>query len=289
MSEATAERLRQAALARVDAGELDQALVEFDRALAVAADDEMRELVTINKADVMIALDRSGPEVQALPMIIMRRRNLRHVYLAAYALAFKYRTSNEVKRATFYGQLALDTSEEAGDPLWRALALNELASIYDMDSQFELAIECGQSAAQLLEQLGPVQSFRYGIALENLGASKVLNDEFAEGAAIIERALPLIVAPIHRAEAYIDLCFAYLGLGEFGRAREYGELGLTLASEPRQIRNAHYLLGEAAYNCGDLEAAEEHFDELTKFYPQFQNLKALLFAIDLRAMVNLKL
>ena len=32
-----------------------------------------------------------------------------------------------------------------------------------------------------------------------------------------------------------------------------------------------------------------HFDELARFYPEFKNLKSLLYAIDLRAMVNLKL
>ena len=32
-----------------------------------------------------------------------------------------------------------------------------------------------------------------------------------------------------------------------------------------------------------------HFDELSRFYPDFRHLKRLLFAIDLRKMVNLKL
>ena len=61
------------------------------------------------------------------------------------------------------------------------------------------------------------------------------------------------------------------------------------ATEARQIRNAHYLLGEVAYKLGDSDQAHFHFDELAKFYPQFRNLKSLLFAIDLRSMVNLKL
>ena len=39
------------------------------------------------------------------------------------------------------------------------------------------------------------------------------------------------------------------------RARFYGEAGLEVADEPRQIRNAHYLLGEAAYKSGDIDAA----------------------------------
>ena len=65
--------------------------------------------------------------------------------------------------------------------------------------------------------------------------------------------------------------------------------GLKLAVDPRQIRNAHYLLGEAFYKAGNIPAAEYHFGELGRFYPQFQNLTNLLFAIDLRRVVNFKL
>ena len=91
------------------------------------------------------------------------------------------------------------------------------------------------------------------------------------------------------AEAYIDLCFGYLGLENLERARHFGDAALELATESRQIRNAHYLLGEVAYKTGDIELAEFHFDKLAAFYPDFRHLKTLLFAIDLRAMVNLKL
>ena len=68
------EELRQKALAQVRAGAFEEALVTYDAALAVVRDDETRELIIINKADAMIALERSGPDVQALPTIVMRRR-----------------------------------------------------------------------------------------------------------------------------------------------------------------------------------------------------------------------
>ena len=294
MSEMTlnqVERLRLEALSQVRAGEIEQALSTYDAALSLATDDETRELITINKADAMIAIERSGPEVQSLPMVVMRRRSLRHVYLAAYALVFKFRTENELKRATFYGQLALQTAEEADEPMWKIGALNELGSIYDIDSKFDLAIDCFQRAVELIADLADPTEHRltYGIALENLGASKLLNDEFDEGVALIESALSSISSPTHRAEAFIDLCFGYLSLGKLDVARQYGNSGLELATESRQIRNAHYLLGEIAYKSDDIELAEYHFDELAKFYPNFRHLKSLLYAIDLRSMVNLKL
>lgn len=286
-----AEELRREALAKVRAGEVEEALATYDAALQFASDDETRELITINKADAMIAIERSGPEVQALPTIVMRRRSLRHVYLAAYALVFKYRMEKELKRAAFYGQLALQSAEEANEPLWKIGALNELASIYDADSKFEQAIECGEKAIALIEKIEDhaERNFAYGLALENLGASKLLNDEFEEGIAMIEKAMPFISSPQYMAEANIDLCFGYLGLDKLDEARRFGEAALELASESRQIRNAHYLLGEVAYKSEDIELAEFHFDRLAEFYPDFRHLKSLLFAIDLRSMVNLKL
>jgi len=286
-----AEELRQAAAAKVRAGQLDEALSVYDAALAAADDDELRELITVNKADALIALERGGPEVQALASIVMRRRSTRNVYLAAYALVFKYRLENEMKRATFYAELALKCAEEADEAVWKIGALNELGSIYEIDSQFPQAIECFDRAITLIEQLDDPSQHRltYGIALENLGCSKILNDEYRDGIAIVERSIAEMESPTHVAEAYIDLCYGYLGLEELEQARHFGEAGLELATEPRQIRNAHYLLGEVYYKLDDLDRAEFHFDELARFYPEFRNLKSLLFAIDLRSMVNLKL
>jgi tetratricopeptide (TPR) repeat protein len=286
-----AEELRRNALAKVRSGEVEEALGLYDRALSLADDEETRELIVINKADAMISIERTGPEVQALPTIVMRRRNPHHVYVAAYALVFKYRIEKELKRAMFYAQLALQTAEEANEVLWKIGALNELGSIYDADSKFDKAIECGEKAVALIEQLDNPEEHRlaYGLAIENLGASRLLSDQFVEGIALIEKALPFIAAPMHVAEAYIDLCFGFLGLENLERAWHFGQAGLDLATESRQIRNAHYLLGEIAYKMGDTGLAEFHFDKLAAFYPDFRHLKSLLFAIDLRSMVNLKL
>lgn len=285
------EELRQSGLARVRAGEYEEALAIYDEALGLAAEDEVRELLTINKADAMIALERSGPEVQALPAILMRRRNLRHTFLAAYALMFKHRIQNESKRAIFYGHVALDAANEASESFWQIAALNDLGIIYEIDSQFKEAITCFEQAIELIDRVSDRDEHKlsYGTALQNLGASRLLDGSYPEGVALIEKALPSIVSTAALAEAYVDLCFGYLELGDYERARFYGESGLAQAAESRQVRNAHYLLGEVYYKSGDAEAADFHFSELAKFYPQFRNLKTLLYAIDLRSMVNLKL
>lgn len=284
------EELREQARACLRRGEYEDALVLYDEALTLAADDDVRELVRINKADAMIAIERTGPEVHELPSVIMRRRNPRHVYLAAYALQYKYRLENDLKRALFYGQLALRTAEEANEPSWRRIVLLELGNIYEVDSQIAKAIECFNESLAVVEE-SPLQEkqLSHSYALENLGYCLLLQGDVDGGLQYIHQALELLTDPIGRAEGYIDLCYGYLEKGLYEKALFYGQAGLEIAKDTRQVRNAHYLLGEACYKSGDRDAADFHFSELAKFYPQFRNLKNLLYAIDLRSMVNFKL
>ncbi|HEX7708055.1 MAG TPA: tetratricopeptide repeat protein [Thermoanaerobaculia bacterium] len=286
-----AEEIRLSALESVRQGEYEEALGLYDQALALVEEDDARELITINKADAMIAIERSGPEVQELPRVIMRRRNLRHVYLAAYALQYKYRIENDLKRARFYGQLALRTAEDASEPSWRRIVLLELGVICELDSQIPSAIEFFTQSLAISEESATNRDkdLSYSYALENLGYCHLLEGRVDQGIAMIHQALELLSDPIGRAEAYVDLCYGYVEIGAFERAQLYGEAALELAKDSRQIRNAHYLLGEACYKAGDSEGASYHFDELAKHYPEFRNLKNLLFAIDLRSMVNFKL
>src|SRR3954453_4148397 len=140
------EELRQAGLAAVRDNRLEDAVALYDQALSIVSEDEARELITINKADALIALERSGPEVQELPRVIMRRRNPRHVFLAAYALQYKHKLENDLKRALFYGELALRSADEANDLAFKRAVLIDLGNIYVMDSQITKAIGCFQEA-----------------------------------------------------------------------------------------------------------------------------------------------
>ena len=286
-AEMRAEALRQEAMARVRSEHYDEALALYDEALTITRDEEARELITINKADALIALERSGAEVQQLPAILMRRRNLHHTFLAAYALMYKHRLQNEPKRGIFYGQVALDAAVEANNTLWKLGALNELAIIYETDSQFAKAIECLEEALTLVDGLN--DQFSHAALVQNLGYNKLLVGETAEGIRLLLSILDKVQGAGTLADAHLDLCYGYLDLEEYEKARYFGEIALELASETRQIRNAHYLLGEVAMKSGDIETADHHFEELARFYPQFRNLKSLLFAIDLRGMVNFRL
>ena len=291
MSNSGCEELRRRGVESMRAGEFDEALQLFDKALAIAEDEHARELITINKASVLITLEKTGPEVQSLAQVVMRRRNLRHVYLAAYWLQYKNRLEGDLQRAVFYGQLALRTAEEANEPTWRRPVLIELGTNYEMDSQIPRAIECLQEAIAITEESMDKgeRDVSMGYALENLGYCRLLEEKYDEGLALVHRSLNHIHDRHALAEAYVDLCYGYLGKGELERAQSYGKKALDLAEEERQVRNAHYLLVEIAHQQHDTKTAEFHFDELARFYPGFRHLKDVLFAIDLRRMVNWKL
>jgi tetratricopeptide (TPR) repeat protein len=286
------EELRLAGLAKVREGVAEEALGYYDEALSLTEEETTRELLTINKADALIVLERNAPEVQELARVIMRRRNPRHVYLAAYSLQYKHRLESNLKRALFYGELALRTAEEAEETAWRRIVLLELGNVYTIDSQIARAIECYEEALAIFGEAAnvpPDQQLAHAWALESLGYCIMLDGRTEEGLARIHDALQMINEPLGLAEAYVDLCYGYLDLSNLDEARKYGEGALEVATDPRHIRNAHYLLGEVAYTSGDTEAADYHFSELARYYPEFTNLKSLLFAIDLRSMVNLKL
>src|SRR5260370_4859995 len=200
------EELRQAGLARVRAEEYEQALAIYDEALSIASTDEKRELITINKADAMIALDRSGPEVQQLPAILMRRRNLHHAFLAAYALMFKHRMKSETKRGIFYGELALNIASEAGEPVWKLGALNDLGIHYEMDSKFDKAIECFEQALALIGARETTEEqFGKNAIIQNLGYNKLLVGQTVEGITLLLSVIDKVNAQHTRADAYIDL------------------------------------------------------------------------------------
>jgi tetratricopeptide (TPR) repeat protein len=285
------EELRQQALEKVRAEEFDEALTVYDQALALATDEETCELITINKGHALIAAERTGPEVKALPMILMRRRNTHHTFLASYALMFTHRLSSEWNRAIFYGQIALEAANQSQQIFWKLAALNELGMVYELDSQFSKAHDCFDQALTCLDGVSnPAEHSASHVAImANIAYNKLLTGQTKEGLRLMHSVLDDIVSDHLKADAYVDLCYGYLDLEQYETARQYGEMSLEIACEPRQVRNAHYLIGEAAYKMDDVEAAEYHFEQLARFYPQFRHLKSLLFAIDFRSMLNLKL
>lgn len=285
------EELRQMGLREMRANRPEEAIALYDQALRIPCDEVLRELLTINKADALISAGLDGPEVSELPEIILKRQNARHVYLAAYALQYKYQLAKNFKRAALYAKLALEVSEEAHEDGWKSQALKQLGALALFDSREADATQYFVDALALLPE-NEANLFARGLAKQNLGYCLLFTKEIERGLTLIHEAVDSLRktnADGYLAECYLDLCFGYLEIGELAKARHFGELGLEGTVEVRQTRNAHYLLGEVSYKSGDLERAKFHFGQLEAFYPDFPHLTDFLLAIDLRNIVNFKL
>ena len=293
----TVEELRREGLRLYYSGSLTEALPWFDRALALAEDADTRDLLTIHKASVHVGLGEVSPEVQALPAIIMRRPSLRG--LAAYHLATKFENEKDYARARFYLDIALQGAEDANDRRLAMVTTIDLGNLCVYDSHpeeaigyYERSLEMVADAEFLLTVSENEARLWTAFATQNLGYCRVIGNEPEAGVALLHRAIEMFEesdGAAYAAESQLDLCLGYLELGRLDEARAHGETGLRDATEDRQVRNAHYLLGEIAYTTGDIDRAEYHFDQLARYYPDFPQLRNLLFAIDLRKMVNFKL
>jgi tetratricopeptide (TPR) repeat protein len=292
MHDQEALQLCESGLQQMWEGAVEAAIETYDRALQLPASDDVRELVTIRKAEALIAADGEGPEVNALPAIVMRRRSPRHVYLAAYALNRRYCVSQEDrKRALFYGEIALRAAEEMGDAFARITALNGVGVALVVESEFEKAIETLERGLNIAglerdpsERLIEIRDAVVG----NLGGAKVLSGRYEEGIMLLDAVLPRLDDHDAIAEVCLDLCFAYTELGDYRKAERYGHRALNLAVMRRQVRNANHLLGEICMRTERYDEANSYFDVVASYYPDFKNVKQLLVAVDLCSVVNWK-
>jgi len=272
-------------------GEIDPAIELYDRAASAAESEESRELITIRKAEALIAGDREGAEIAKLPSIIMRRRTPRHVYLAAYALMRRYSETQDRKRALSYGQTASHAAAELGEPMACANVLNGIGVIHVVDSEFRKAIEAFEGALAAIERAELHDERLTGlrdVLIGNLGGAKVLSGDLDSGIALLETILPRLDDEYLVAEACLDLCFAYLEREEYVEAEQFGRRALETASIPRQVRNANHFLGEICVRQDRHDEADHFFNVVASFYPDFKNVKQLLVAVDLCSVVNWK-
>ena len=272
-------------------GEVGPALAAYDEALTLAHSEETRELIVIRKAEALVAAEREGAEVSALPGIVMRRRNHRHVYLAAGTLMRRFTELEDRRRAIFYGDIACKAAAELNDPFVRASILNHLGITLVADSQYDRGIDAFRTAIRDLETIHEpgehVNILACGLTA-NLGGTQILNGEVDEGIHLIESVIDELNDPNERAEACLDLCLGYLEVEDYDTAEDLAREGLSLASTRRQIRNANHLLGEICLRTGRYPESEVFFDVVAGFYPGFTHVKQLLTEVNLCSVVNWK-
>lgn len=282
----------------LEANRLDQALAVYEEALALAesaGDETATDRAFVNICSVRIPMLRGrldAAEVQRLREILLRGANDPNCFLAAYDLAQVYEFRKEFKKGLFYAHLALDRAEVIGNRDWVASARNQVGNMLTAGSRFEAAHE---TYRQALESLPDGDGRRRAAIHDNLGYALVLMGRLDEGLELAYRSLRSfrrLGARRDQILPHLTLAYAHLELARYRDALSHARRALALAEEMGEddsIKNALYLLGEAACLAGDRDGAHGHFASLqSRYFAGSADLPQVLMAVDVRQLINLR-
>lgn len=289
------EDLRRQGVEAIASGELQRALGHFDDAWTVAlemGDPTLVDRAYCNRALPAIELGSIEEAVRELRQILLRTNDLENRYLASYHIARGHELRKEFKKALFYARAAQMHAEALERSSWEASSLNQLGNLLLAESQIEAAFAAYTRALTRMPDQSALWRARI---LDNLGYCELLRGNPRAGFSLLFESLRDIRrarAPRYEISTRLDLCFGYLEIGRYVHAQRQGELALALSErhdDTESVKNALYLLGEAANLSGDEVRARLHFSRLQKsFYPNQAFIPDFLLAIDVRKLINLK-
>lgn len=287
------EDLKRQGLHAIEAGRLDEAAWVFDQALRWAQenDPDLLDLAICNRAAVSIELRQGDAELPRLREILLRNPDTLCCRVAAYNIARHYELTKNYKKATFYARIARDRSALLERRDWLASSHNLIGNTLLAESFVDGA--CAEYE-QALELLPEQPTAARASILDNLGYCRILQGQHGAGYALLYQSLRMarrFGADRYQISTRLDLCFAHLETGRYRHAARHGRIALDLAEkvgETDAIKNALYLLGEAANLSGEVDLAHTFFIRLQRdFFPKESYLPAFLLAVDIRKLVNL--
>jgi len=291
------EFLRKTARDAIWAGDYDRALSLYEDGLALARswkDRDLEDLFTCNRATTLLEMDRQDFDLSALKEILLRSPSSPNGVLAAYASAHAHEVRGETSRATFYAQTALQKSRDLGLEEWTAASMNLLANLELRESRFESAKGLFEEALDRLEARGEGLSREGAVISDNLGYCHIAMDRVEIGLPYVQKALSLLDSlGARQAMDYptLDLCYAHVKMSRLDEAESWGIRALGLGKEFGRedvVKNSHYLLAETYSEMGHESEADEHYEALSNYYPDFPALKHYLRQISLMEVINLR-
>lgn len=286
--------LKEKSQRAVDSGRYEEAESYIQQAHAWACqhgDARQRDSTVCQRAAIAIQLGRGEKELPPLREILVRSKDLASARLAAYHISLHYELTKNYKKSLFYARIALDRARALGREEWVAISHNQLGNALLGQGAVDSARAEYEKAFALTSAEPTV---RRAAILHNLGYCNILNESFTEGYRMLYESLRIfrrfeVEGP--QVPPRLDLCFAHLETGRYRLALLQGARALRLAEKSGHqegIKNALYLLGEAAQLSGDSDTAHEYFDRLREeFYPQASYLPAFLLSVDVRKLINL--
>ena len=151
-----------------------------------------------------------------------------------------------------------------------------------------------QEAVERLESEGESLSRHAAVATDNLGYCHIALDRMELGLPLVHRSLSVLDSlGARQAMDYptLDLCFASVKMSRLDEAESWGIRALGLGKEFGRedvVKNAHYLLAEAYSEMGRRSEADEQYEALAVFYPDFPTLPHYLGQISLMEVINLR-
>ena len=292
------KQLRDEGRQAIEAGRLAESLELFEKALKRAREGEDQNLIDLavcNRSTALIWLGRQQEVLSPLRQILVRNRDARTCALAAYCLSRAHEENKEHKKGLFYGRIARDRAVAIDWLL--AESLNQIGNCLMHDSRFKQAAEVYRQALDVLgeETIALRPTALRPLVTVNLGYCLMMMGDIRAGMRLSFQSLRKFRssgARLYEIWPHLDLCYGYLELGRFRRAREHGLRALDLAEENGEagrIKTALFLLGETERSAGDLDAAWDHFSELQQgFYPDSPKVTELMLAVGMRKVVNLR-
>lgn len=288
-------RLRRRGREALRQGHLQQAFELFSAARDVAealSDPVLQDRSFCNLAAIELELSPSPTLVPRLRDILVRNQNVENCRLAAYHLARAYELRGEHKKGAFYSRIAQERSLQTGKVEWIASSRNQLGNLLLAESR---TAEAEREFAEALDLLAAKDDPLRALILDNLAYCAMLRKQWALGfrsAFDSLRMLRRLGTQLWEPRPHLTLCFGYLELGRarhaFGHARRALELSEKI-DDAGAVKNALFLLGEAASMAGDGDEAYRQFADLQRrFYPDHDYLASFLLSIDVRGLVNLK-
>ncbi len=291
------EFLRKTARDAIWAGDYERALTLYDDGLALSRswkDRDLEDLFTCNRATTLLEMDRQDFDLSRLKEIVLRNPSSYNGVLAAYVCANAHEARGDNRRARFYAQSALQKSRELGLEELTGTSLNLLANLELHESQFESARDLFEEALARLESQGESLSRQAAVAADNLGYCHIALDSLELGLPLVHRSLSVLESlGARQAMDYpcLDLCFANMKMNRLDEAENWGIRALRLGQEFGRedvVKNSHYLLAETYSEMGREQDAEEQYEALSSYYPDFPALKHYLRQISLMEVINLR-
>ncbi|HYT32550.1 MAG TPA: tetratricopeptide repeat protein [Thermoanaerobaculia bacterium] len=291
------EFLRKTAKDAIWAGDYERALTLYDDGLGLARgwkDRDLEDLFTCNRATTLLEMDRQDFDLSRLKEILLRNPTNFNGALAAHTCARAHELRGEPARARFYAQTALQKSRDLGFDDILASSYNVLGNLELRESRFEEARDLFEEALGHLQARGDETSCLAAQYADNLGYCHIALDHVETGLPLVRRAVDLFEHHgARQALDYpcLDICFASVKTKQLEEAEVWGVQALALGKEFARndvVKNSHYLLAETYSEMGKEPEADEHYEALADFYPNFPALKNYLRQISLMDVINLR-